>query len=557
MSVEIPDYDQVVAWLDTNCDKVLGDEFYRFIFPDNELQGDLPQDYSHPNAVYLYQDSDDAGSKRRLRRRIMLSDTWEDDFMEYVERNPMTLCSGLSYRGRANRMDNAQRMHALIFDLDGVGPEELATLILRMKFKPHELRSIPVPTFIVTSGTGLHLYYVLDKPLDLYPNIKLQLKALKYDLTFRIWDYQSTSQYEEIQYQGIHQGFRMVGSINNKHGNVVRAFRTGKRVPLSYLNAYVIDEAHQVDVRKPFRPTQLTLDAAKERYPEWYERRIVRGETGHWHCHRGLYEWWKRQVRQIKGGHRYFFLMCLAIYACKCDVSKKELEADMYSLFGRLKSIEHRNAFTEADIRSALETYDRAYYCFTIDDIEKLSGVRINRNKRNGRKRAEHVKIMNFVRDEINKNVNWREGNGRPKGSGIKAKQVYEYRQQHPEDSVTAVAKALGISRPTVYKWWDYVPDDIRKAEYEDQYWSEESKDLEWNIHFESYGNRYEDDQPAYEAFLKQRKAVIPPEKLRFKEDREEAKRLGADYIQQQNASAEDEAAYLKQHPEAKKILKH
>ena len=217
----------------------------------------------------------------------------------------------------------------------------------------------------------------------------------------------------------------------------------------------------------------------------------------------------------------------------------------MYGLFGRLKSIKHRNAFTEADIRSALETYDRAYYCFTIDDIEKLSGVRINRNKRNGRKQSMHIKVMNAIRDALHPKKSWINRDGRPKGSGIKAKQVYEYRQQHPEDSVTAVAKALKMSRTTVYKWWDYVPDDIRKAEYEDQYWSEESKDLEWNIHFESYGNRYEDDQPAYEAFLKQRKAVIPPEKLKFKEDREEEKRLEEDYIQQQNASAEDEAVYL------------
>ena len=477
MSVEVSDYDQVVSWFEVNCTEVSGDAFYKFIFPNNEQQGELHQDYSHPNALYLYQDADDEGSKRRLRRRVMLSDTWDEDFMEYVERNPMTLCSGLSYRGKMNRMQNAQRLHALIFDLDGVGYEELETILWRMRFKPDELRSIPVPTFIVTSGSGLHLYYVMDKPIDLYPNIKLQLKALKYDLTFRIWDYKGTSKYKDIQYQGIHQGFRMVGSINNKHGNVVRAFRTGKRVPIAYLNAYVMDDAHWVDLRKPFRPTQLTLEIAKEKYPEWYERKIVRGEVGHWHCKKDLYEWWKRQVEHITGGHRYFFLMCLAIYACKCDVSKSELEADMHGLFGRLKDIKHRNIFTEADIRSALEAYDRAYYCFTITDIEKLSGIRIERNKRNGRKRVEHVKIMNFVRDEINKNVNWRDGNGRkPKGDI-----VYEYRQQHPEDSVTAVAKALGISRPTVYKWWDYVPASLPISNDEKGLKTENTKILTWD----------------------------------------------------------------------------
>ena len=50
------------------------------------------------------------------------------------------------------------------------------------------------------------------EPIDLYPNIQVQLKSLKYDLTFRIWEYKGTSQLKAIQYQSINQGFRMVGA---------------------------------------------------------------------------------------------------------------------------------------------------------------------------------------------------------------------------------------------------------------------------------------------------------------------------------------------------------
>ena len=35
------------------------------------------------------------------------------------------------------------------------------------------------------------------------------------------------------------------------------------------------------------------------------------------------------------------------------------------------------------------------------------------------------------------------------------------YRAEHPEASVTEVARALGISRPTVYKWWDSKPEPV------------------------------------------------------------------------------------------------
>ena len=73
------------------------------------------------------------------------------------------------------------------------------------------------------------MYYVFEEPIDLYPNIKLQLKALKYDLTFRMWEYKSTSTKKEIQYQSINQSFRMVGSINGKYGTEIKAFQTGHR----------------------------------------------------------------------------------------------------------------------------------------------------------------------------------------------------------------------------------------------------------------------------------------------------------------------------------------
>ena len=69
----------------------------------------------------------------------------------------------------------------------------------------------------------MNIYYVFDNPIDLYPNIKIQLKSLKYDLTFRMWEYGGTSQIEAIQYQSINQGFRMVGSLNEKHGKALNS----------------------------------------------------------------------------------------------------------------------------------------------------------------------------------------------------------------------------------------------------------------------------------------------------------------------------------------------
>ena len=76
--------------------------------------------------MYLYRD--EQSEDKKLRRRKMYNDTWEQDYMEFVEGNSLTLCSGLAYRRKENRLENAQRMYALIFDLDGVGLAELRNL---------------------------------------------------------------------------------------------------------------------------------------------------------------------------------------------------------------------------------------------------------------------------------------------------------------------------------------------------------------------------------------------------------------------------------------------
>ena len=133
-------YEEQINFLSNQFEEINGYDFYRYIFPNNENKGELKSDFSKPNAVYLYRDEKDEGTRRRLRRRVMLNDTWEEDYMSYVEGNTSTLCGGLSYRGRSNRLEKAQSMNALIFDLDGVGLKELRNLFLRFDNNPKIMR---------------------------------------------------------------------------------------------------------------------------------------------------------------------------------------------------------------------------------------------------------------------------------------------------------------------------------------------------------------------------------------------------------------------------------
>lgn len=452
-----------IAYFEAQYDEIDGCAFYESIFPDNEDVGVLQDDFSRPNAIYLYTDPSDQGTERQMRRRIMLRDTWEEDYMTYVEGNEKTLCGGLSYRGRANKLNQAQACHAIVIDLDGVGMKEIRNLFLRFESGSENPWGCPLPTYLVSSGKGLHIYYVFDQPIDLFPNIKLQLKGLKHDLTRKLWDYKSTSQFRKVQYQSINQGFRMVGSINSKYGTPVRAFKVGEKVTIDYLNSFV---SSKVDLQKRFRPSKMTREQAKIKFPDWYNRnfdatgnKCKNPKRGKWDIAGkvngddpyALYHWWIRKAAFVTGGHRYFFLMCMSIYACKCDVPKKKLREDMEAVFEQLKQIEHDNELSQVDVKSAIEAFSKEYWNFTIDDISKITDIRIEKNKRNGRKRKDHIKLMNYIRDEINGNKEWRNKDGRPTAE----LHVAEWRRSHPDGRKVDCIRDTGLSKPTVLKWWE------------------------------------------------------------------------------------------------------
>ena len=116
--------------------------------------------------------------------------------------------------------------------------------------------------------------------------------------------------------------------------------------------------------------------------------------------------------------------------------------------------VKHENALTEEDIRSALEAYDKEYYNFTIADIEKLTNVRIERNKRNGRTQCEHLGRARAVQAFDDPAGSWRNKEGRPSAQ----QKVYEWRELHPDGRPKECIAGTGLSKNTVYKWWDNPP---------------------------------------------------------------------------------------------------
>jgi len=297
----------------------------------------------------------------------------------------------------------------------------------------------------------------------MYPQNQHYLKELKYSLTRQIWN-RFTSTIKQPQMQGLMQGFRVVGSWSKLGKDYpVVAYRFGGKVELDSLLAFIpASNGERQKLQGIMRKASMPLAEAKEKYPDWYERRIVNGERrGRWTVKRDLYDWWLRRIRdEIKVGHRYHGIMTLAVYAKKCGIDEAELRRDAYSLLVPYDemSIEEVNRFTKDDVEAALTMFNEDYVTFPRDDIARLSGISMPVNKRNWQKQAEHLEIARAIRDVKARQQgkkDWREGNGRPIGSGTYQDKVYQWRQQHPEGRKADCHRDTGLDPKTIRKWWD------------------------------------------------------------------------------------------------------
>ena len=197
-------------------------------------------------------------------------------------------------------------------------------------------------------------------------------------------------------------------------------------------------------------------DTAKKLWPDWYEYRINQGKSSKWSVKRDLYDWWKGKIiENATYGHRYFCLMCLAIFAIKCDVPEEELKRDALALVPILDKLsddaDPKSRFTEEDALCALHGYRENFKTWGRDKLALVSAIPMPANKRNYRPQSEHIRIMNAVREVLHPNGSWRNIEGRPS----KEEKVKAWRLANPNGKKIECERELGLSRHTVLKWWD------------------------------------------------------------------------------------------------------
>lgn len=471
--------------------------FYRDVFPEGFLQerwaeGERRSEFDgKPNAIALK-----FGPKTRKQlvkgkevdvpviERLTVTDDLEGVsalVKASIAENAPVYMAPVSWYGRNNKAANARFLHAFAVDLDGVTPAKLGSVLKQMRngHDPANEKwvSMPQASYIVMSGRGLHLYYLLDRSVPLIPAVVPFLQQLKRRLTDVVWtDYTSDDGNEGRQYQGIYQGFRMPGTTTRLNGHGVDAKDTNKYEALAFMYApdgaseprrvtldYLVDycgirckeipgELYRVLETKGGR---TPIAEAKERWPEWYERRVVQGEEKEgYDTNRGAYESWLSRIEDEAVVHgRYFAVLALVAYAVKCNVPLEDLERDAYALVPALDKLsdDPGNRFTDYDVACALSAYGSNDLRFWKNEYMcRRAKIAPHENKHNGRPQGEHLKIARFARDlNYDEPGGWINKNGAP----TKRDEIRAYAAEHPEASQRAVAKALGVSPTTVNKW--------------------------------------------------------------------------------------------------------
>ena len=446
-------------------------KFYREIFPSGELDEwrDVPSErteHKYTGILVEVTKEKKKDGKQYSKRYTITDEMFDLDrvIKEYRINGNKNFCiiAPISYIGKQRTSQNARIMYALVVELDNllVKEDKQQGLYNLMKQWGDDTHWIPKPTYTVASGNGLHLYYVFEQGIPLFPNVVESLVAYKRVLTKMIWNRHTTKDFDEdkIQYESIFQAFRVVGTATKK-GDEVQAFKTGERVSIEYMNSFIVKndlkKYPKAQITRIYK-SDLTLVQAKNKYPEWYERRVERKEPkGHWICKRDLYDWWKRRIKdEAVVGHRYYCLMMLSIYAIKCDIELEELEKDCFELaeIFEKKTTSEDNHFTSEDVQDALQAfYDKGLITYPVNSISNRSGLQIEKNKRNGRKQAVHLKRIRALQDIDYPNGEWREGNGRKPKQDI----VSDWRMRNPNGKKIDCIKETGLAKSTVYKWWN------------------------------------------------------------------------------------------------------
>lgn len=416
-------YDEKNDVLSEFGDRVSADTFYEDIFKDLDIVMPI---------VII----DENEQKHILKMSI------EEAIKQAQGRNDI-LMGGATFFNEFVSKATAKNIHSFIVDMDNV----YSGVLLRSLQHDWRLETgdeIPMPTYIVNSGTGLHLYFVLEEPLPCY---KSQLEQI--DQLYRRLAIMETTRrvYLRRSVQWFGQDFRMAGGCG-KNGWENTVFKVGKKWGADELaKAVGLQDVHFLKEgdRNPY--------ANKEKQ----QRKRKKQKRQGYYLNPRVYESSVERCREeTQEGNRYMSMCALSVLAWKCNIPIETLESDLLGLL----PIYNKNSIRKVkkrEVYSAMKMYNPKAMETPKERSEEWLGWEFKKTIRNGQKRVWHLEDMRTKKENMKRRGQaFKNAEGRPKGSN-KKEIVQSWRTNNPNGRKIDCERETGLSRPTVLKWWSEV----------------------------------------------------------------------------------------------------
>lgn len=173
----------ITEWLNLYFDEIKSKDFYRMMFPEDFLDSEGRMTKGKYCGIIVSITQQKRKDGKPLIKRYTVTDEL-NAVDEVVKTDDFCLISPLSYAGKQNTAKNARALYGIIIDLDHIRIKGDTPQGLIDYWVGHvqNAERLPKPTAIVSSGTGVHLCYLLEKPIPLFPNTVDNCRSLNMNL---------------------------------------------------------------------------------------------------------------------------------------------------------------------------------------------------------------------------------------------------------------------------------------------------------------------------------------------------------------------------------------
>lgn len=490
--IKVEHYHKKNEILSTYASQVTAEEMYTEIFGSLDIKCPI-----------FFKDKISKQNKKGTDKILILEDAI------YNYKNIRNISVGAcQFYNDVRRLALLKNVFAIVIDADSVTSNRLEYLLknnMKLNITSSKTHRMPKPTFLVNSGTGIHLYYVFGEPI---PFIRRQEQELK-DLYNKMVNDLTTQHHFGMKPQTlwIGQPFRMVGSptklctettayrygdvwniddlakwykvqyrenknetyyseekneympFNKRTGFVIFERRTEKKkidMVKEIQNNLVLDKGMSPEVAEQFNLSYDIPKAITTAKNNDFEQKPKKKKKG-WKTNSKFYDYVLANIKmKTTCGHRYYSMVALCAVAKKCEIEREQLIADLKELvkYFNIEAKEHEYPLVEEhEIETALASFKDVGKRNKKETLENWLGWKFEIKKRNYRSQEAHLKR---ARAMLKMAIEEGEVNMGKKADKYKAK-IEQYMNENPTARKCDVIRGTGFDKKTVYKYYDMI----------------------------------------------------------------------------------------------------